>query len=289
MTSLTETAGKIWHSLPVVGNKKPVVTHLTLAGVIASDARTGRALNMPKLEKAIEAAFEPTNLKAVAISINSPGGSPVQSRLIHDRIRDLAREKEVPVLTFIQDVGASGGYILAIAGDEVFADASSIVGSIGVISGGFGFVDAIEKLGVERRVYTAGQNKSTLDPFRPEKAEDVKHLGSILDTLHEVFIDLVKDRRAGKLAEHPDIFSGRFWAAEKAQELGLIDGVAEIRRTLKDRFGDEVKIKKIGTEKKSLLQTLLSRDAAPLPTGLVDPQALAQTIEERSLWARYGL
>lgn len=291
MTKITELPKKLWESTPFAGPAKPLVTHLDLSGIIATDGRTGKRLNLRRLEKALDEAFKPSGLKAVAISVNSPGGSPVQSRLIHDRIRALAAEKEVPVYTFIEDVGASGGYILSMAGDEIYADPSSIVGSIGVISGSFGFPEAISKLGVERRIYTAGNNKSQLDPFKPENPEDVARLKVLLDELHAIFIDLVKERRPGKLADSDEIFSGQFWAAGKALELGLIDHIGEMRTVLKGKFGDDVKIKRVETESKSLVAKILSGGTIPsldLSAGLVDPAALIDTMEEKSLWSRYG-
>ena len=290
MTKLTDLPKTVWNALPFSGPAKPLVTHLDLSGVIATDSRTGKRLNLRRLEKAIDQAFAPSGLKAVAIGINSPGGSPVQSRLIHDRIRALAAEKEVPVFTFIEDVGASGGYILSLAGDEIYADASSVVGSIGVISGGFGFPEAIDKLGIERRIYTAGDNKNQLDPFKPEDPEDVKRLHVLLEELHTIFIDLVKERRAGKLSdsEHGEIFSGQFWAGGKARALGLIDHIGEMRTVLKERFGKDVKIKKIETDKKGLIAGLMSRGPLDLPKSLVDPGEVISTLEERAMWNRFG-
>lgn len=288
MSSLTELPGKVWEALPFSGDPKPLVTHLDFNGPIMPGGRPGKTLSLRRLEKAIDSAFAPRHLKAVAISVNSPGGSPVQSRLIHDRIRALSAEKEVPVLTFVEDVGASGGYILAMAGDEIFADENSIVGSIGVISTNFGFVEAISKLGVERRVYTAGENKSQLDPFRPEEPEQIKHHKMLLDTLHESFIDLVKSRRPGKLADKPEIFSGLYWAASEAKDLGLIDEIGELRSVLKERYGEDVKIKPVSTGERGLLGRFMARTALDT-TGLVDPDALIEAAERRSLWARYGL
>ncbi|NHK28763.1 S49 family peptidase [Parvularcula flava] len=289
MSKFTEMPKKLWKATPWGGPPKPTVTHLDLTGVIATSGRTSKNLNLRRLEKALDEAFKPSGLKAVAISINSPGGSPVQSRLIHDRIRTLAAEKDVPVLTFVEDVGASGGYILSIAGDEIYADPSSVVGSIGVISGGFGFPEAISKLGVERRIYTAGSNKSQLDPFKPEDPQDVERLKILLDELHAIFIDLVKERRAGKLADSDEIFSGQFWAAGKAKELGLIDAIGEVRTVLKEKFGKDVKIKRIETDKKSLIQAIMSRGGMPAPSlSLLDPDQLVDTLEEKSLWSRYG-
>ncbi len=279
----------VWRALPFTPGDKPVVTVLTLSGAIGDTPAPGsKGLNAARLEDAIKQAFKPQSLKAVALAINSPGGSPVQSRLIHNAIRREAAKKGVPVLAFIEDVGASGGYILAAAGDEIFADESSIVGSIGVVSAGFGFTEAIARLGVDRRVHTAGDNKSQLDPFRPERPEEVARLETILNTLHEQFIELVKNRRGEKLsASHDDTFSGAFWAAPEAKARGLVDEIAQMGDFLPRRFGDDVIIKRITPGSSSLLKRLLSgRGDAPGP--LVDPAAVISALDERALWARYG-
>ena len=274
---------------PLTDGDKPLVTVVDLTGVIGDSGGPGRkALNLSRIENTLEEAFKPDSLAAVALSINSPGGSPVQSRLIHNTIRRLAAKNKTPVLAFIEDVGASGGYILALAGDEIYADESSVVGSIGVIAASFGFQDAIEKLGVERRVHTAGESKSQLDPFKPEDEADVKRLESILNELHEHFISLVKERRGDKLKPAEDTFSGAFWTAEPAKSRGLIDGIAQLGDFLRTRFGDDVKIKKISTEKTSLLGRLIGANAK-LTTGLVDADELLDTAQKRSIWARYGL
>lgn len=279
----------VWRALPFTPGDKPVVTVLTLSGAIGDTPAPGsKGLNAARLEDAIKQAFKPQSLKAVALAINSPGGSPVQSRLIHNAIRREAAKKGVPVLAFIEDVGASGGYILAAAGDKIFADESSIVGSIGVVSAGFGFTEAIARLGVDRRVHTAGDNKSQLDPFRPERPEEVARLETILNTLHEQFIELVKNRRGEKLsASHDDTFSGAFWAAPEAKARGLVDEIAQMGDFLPRRFGDDVIIKRITPGSSSLLKRLLSgRGDAPGP--LVDPAAVISALDERALWARYG-
>ena len=289
MTKITDIPKKIWSALPFTGDQAAVVAHVELTGTIGADSRTSKTLNLKRVEKALDAAFGMSGLKAVAISINSPGGSPVQSRLIHDRIRDLAAEKEVPVFTFVEDVGASGGYILSLAGDEIYADESSIVGSIGVISGSFGFPEAISRIGVERRVYTAGESKSQLDPFQPEKEADVARLQDILDGLHEIFIALVKERRGERLSEDSEIFTGSFWLAGAAKELGLIDDLGEVRSVVKKKYGDDIKIKKVSTDERSLLQKILSRHSPVLPDTLIDAENVMKTVESRSLWARYGL
>ncbi len=281
---------RLWQKTPFSGASNPLVTHLELVGSIGPDSRTGRSLNLKRVEKALDAAFKPNNLSAVAITVNSPGGSPVQSRLILDRIRLLAaakKDKQIPVFTFIEDVGASGGYILAMAGDEIFADASSIVGSIGVIAGGFGFVEAIEKIGVARRVYTAGKNKSQLDPFQPENKKDIERFKGMLDQTHDVFKQVVKDRRGAKLddAREEEMFSGQFWIGEEAQKLGLIDGIGHMRQTIEARFGQEVEIKKITMDEKGFVAKLLGAKMGPM----VDAGDVVASLEEKAHWGRFGL
>ncbi len=285
----------VWRALPFTGADTPLVTVIDLAGVIGEAGGQGRkGMSLKRLEKHLEAAFKPSNLSAVALAINSPGGSPVQSRLILNAIRRLATEKEVPVLAFVEDVGASGGYILALAGDEIYADESSIVGSIGVISGGFGFHEAIRRLGVERRVYTAGENKAMLDPFQPEDPKDIARLETILADLHEQFKNLVKERRGEKLADDDELFSGAIWTGPAALERGLIDGIAQLNDFLRDRFGKDVKIKRISTEGGSLLKKLLAGGDERVAgfggaSALIDAEELMAAGERRALWARYGL
>ena len=288
MADLTSFFKNLWLKLPFTGEASPLVTVIELTGVIGEAGAGRKGLTFKKVEKTIEAAFKPGGLKAVALAINSPGGSPVQSRLIMSAIRRAAKEKDIPVLSFIEDVGASGGYIFAVAGDEIYADESSIVGSIGVISGGFGFPEALEKLGVERRIYTAGENKSMLDPFKPEDADDVARLESMLNDLHQQFIALVKDRRGDKLGDDPEIFSGRFWTGAASVEKGLVDGTAQLGDFLRDRDGKDVRIKRISPESGSLLKKLLSGGEAASP-ALIDPEELIAAGERRAQWARYGL
>ena len=287
MAEPTSIFSKVARATPFFGASDPLVTVIELNGVIGGGGPGRKSLSMKRLEKTIEAAFKPSKLAAVALAINSPGGSPVQSRLILNDIRRRAEEKNVPVLSFIEDVGASGGYILALAGDEIYADESSIVGSIGVIAGGFGFVEAIDKLGVERRVHTAGENKSTLDPFKPEDPEDVGRLQGILDELHDQFMALVRARRPGKLSDDPKIFSGEFWTGPRAKELGLIDGTAQLGDLLRARYGKDVKVKRMSPEGGSLLKKLMSGGDAR--ASLIDADALVEAAEARALWARYGL
>ena len=254
----------------------PTVAVIRLSGVIGSQGRA--ALNDATLAPVIEKAFAKGKPVAVALQVNSPGGSPVQSSLIGARIRRLAAEKDIPVIAFVEDVAASGGYWLAAAADEIYADESSVVGSIGVISASFGLDEFIKSYGVERRVYTAGKSKSMLDPFRPEKPEDVARLKGLLEDIHANFIDHVTTRRAGKLAEGEDLFTGEVWLAKRAAELGLIDGVGHLIPMMKDRFGDKVKLKPYGVKR-----GFLSR------FGMQMMQDAAHTIEERAAYARFGL
>jgi len=295
MKSIQDFIGSVWRALPFTGDAKPLVTVIEFYGVIG-DAMAGRkGLTLKRFEKTIEYAFKPESVKAVALAINSPGGSPVQSRLLLNAIRRQAAEKQKPVIAFIEDVGASGGYILALGGDEIYADESSIVGSIGVISGGFGFHEAIHRLGVERRVYTAGENKSMLDAFKPEDPKDVARLKSILDTLHEQFIALVKDRRGTKLADDPELFSGAFWTGPHAKDRGLVDGTAQLGDFLRDRYGKDVRIRRMAPDGGSLLKRLLSGgDTQGGETGsgapaLIDPEEMLAAAERRALWSRFGL
>lgn len=277
---------RLWRALPFTGGDRPRVNVIELYGVIGDIGPGRKGLTLQRLERAIETAFKGGGLSAVALAINSPGGSAVQSRLIHHAIRRFAREKEVPVIAFIEDVGASGGYILAITADEIYADESSVVGSIGVIAGGFGFQDAIMRLGVERRVHTAGENKAMLDPFRPEDPEDVVRLKAILDDIHAQFIELVKARRPGKLADDPDLFTGAVWTAPSAKALGLVDGTAQLGDFLRARYGKDVRIRRISPESGSLLRRLLSGGSAG---PLIEADAFLAAAERRALWARFGL
>jgi signal peptide peptidase SppA len=262
------------------GKGAPIVPVVRLQGVIASDTRPGR-LNIAGVAPLLKRAFAIKSAPAVAIVVNSPGGSPVQSRLIAKRIRDLATEHNKPVLVFVEDAAASGGYFIATAGDEIIADPSSIVGSVGVIMAGFGFVEAIAKLGVERRVHTAGRNKSTLDPFLPEKAEDVDRIKTLELDIHQVFIDWVKTRRAGKLKAPDDtLFTGEFWSGVRGLDLGLVDSIGDLHQVLRDRFGAEVILK--------LIEPKRSMFALPnLGFSLANDAAAA--LEDRAVWARVGL
>lgn len=264
---------KLW--LPFL-KSNPTVAVVRLSGVIGTQGRS--ALNDEALGPVFEKAFAKGKPVAVALEINSPGGSPVQSSLIGARIRRLAEEKNIPVIAFVEDVAASGGYWLAAAADEIYADPSSVVGSIGVISASFGVHEFIKEHGVERRVYTAGQSKSMLDPFRPEQPEDVARLKTLLEDIHTNFIDYIKARREGKLTDIQDLFTGEIWLAKSATELGLIDGIGHLRPLLKERFGDKVKFRRYGAKK-----GLFSRFGVQLVQDAV------QGIEERAAFARFGL
>jgi len=262
----------------MMGQSGPVVPVVRLHGVIAAEQRPGR-LNIETVAPLLKRAFANKAAPAVAIIVNSPGGSPVQSRLIAKRIRDLAEENHKPVLVFVEDAAASGGYFIATAGDEIIADPSSIVGSIGVIYAGFGFVGALGKLGVERRVHTSGHNKSTLDPFLPEKAEDVERIKAMETEIHGVFIDWVKSRRGSRF-KAPDeaLFTGEFWSGVRGLELGLVDGLGDIRETLRQRFGEKVEMQVIAPK----------RGLFSLPRiGLAAD--IAAAVEDRIYWTRLGL
>ena len=240
----------------------------------------------------IEKAFAFKDAPAVAISINSPGGSPVQSRLIYKRIRDLAEEKNKRVIVFVEDVAASGGYMIALAGDEIVADPSSIVGSIGVVSASFGFQEMIKKIGVERRVHTAGTNKAILDPFQDEKPEDVERLKALQLEVHQTFIDMVRERRGARLANDADLFTGLFWSGKRGRELGLVDEIGDMRGFLRARFGDRMRMKLVAPQRR-----LFGRGLGFMGIARSDPAAIAQAAAtgltdaatDRALWARFGL
>jgi signal peptide peptidase SppA len=270
---------------------RPTVSVLRLSGAIGMPWPTrGGGLSIASTAPLLERAFTAKNLQAVALAINSPGGSAAQSSLIARRIRALADEKQVPVLVFVEDVAASGGYWLATAGDEIYADESSILGSIGVISAGFGFAELLQRIGVERRVHTAGPRKSMLDPFRAEQAEDVLRLERLQVEIHENFKAQVRARRGARLnGEEADLFSGEFWAARGALARGLIDGIGDMRQILRQRFGDKVNLQPVEQSRGWLRRRLglAFLDGGTLPEGLA-AQAIASA-EERMLWARFGL
>jgi serine protease SohB len=266
----------------------PVVPVLRLAGVIGAVSPLRAGLSLVKTAAAIDKAFGVKRAKAVALVVNSPGGSPVQSHLIMRRIRALAAEKDMPVIAFVEDVAASGGYMIACAADEIIADPASILGSIGVVSASFGFDRLIERIGIERRVHTAGHSKAMLDPFRPEDADDVERLEALQRDIHRMFIDLVRERRGERLSESEsdEIFSGAFWTADRAIALGLADAAGDIRSTLRARFGDKVKLKPVPLERGLFGRRLVGGSIAS-PDGLAE--SLIAAVEQRSLWARFGL
>lgn len=278
--------------------RRPVVPVIRLTGPIGLATPLRPGLSLSSIAAALEKAFTASKLPAVVVMINSPGGSPVQSNLIFQRLRQLAREHDKKIYVFCEDVAASGGYFLAVAGDEIYADPSSVVGSVGVISAGFGFVRAIDKLGIDRRVYTAGLSKSTLDPFLPEKPEDIERLKAVQRDVHDVFIGIVKDRRANRLkGQDSEIFSGAFWSAARALELGLIDGIADARSKMRELFGEKTVLRVIPMSRGGFLSRfrrfpgLEAVDATPLGianlTGL--PENALSALEARALWARFGL
>ncbi len=263
--------------------KKKIVSHLRLTGVIGNVGKFKQGIEYSGQEEIIKKAFSVKKSLAVAITINSPGGSPVQSHLIYKFIKHLAKKNKKKVIIFAEDVAASGGYLIACSGDEIYANSSSIIGSIGVISASFGFKNLIEKIGVQRRVYTAGKNKSTLDPFLDEKEEDINRLKNIQLELHQDFINVVEESRGSKLNKNSgiELFSGEFWTGKKAKELGLIDGLGNSDQILREKFGEEVEIKKFGKPKGWLAKKLSSSQD--------HTDKLISILEERSIWHRYGL
>ena len=261
----------------MLGRGGPVIPVVRLHGVIAAEQRPGR-LNIETVGPLLERAFAIRQAPAVAIVVNSPGGSPVQSRLIAKRIRDLADQHHRPVLMFVEDAAASGGYFIATAGDEIIVDPSAIVGSIGVIYASFGFVSAMRKLGIERRVHTAGGSKSTLDPFLPERGEDVERIKTLEGDIHAVFIDWVKMRRSGKLSTDIDLFTGEFWSGRRGVQLGLADAEGDLHETLRSRFGTETELRVIAPR----------RPFFSLPRLGIAAE-LAAAAEDRVAWARLGM
>ena len=270
----------------------PVVPVVRLSGVIGFSTPLKPGLTLATCARSLERAFAVRRARAVALMINSPGGSPVQSHLIFKRVRALAEEKGIPVIAFVEDVAASGGYMIACAADEIVADNSSTVGSIGVVGGSFGFHRLLDKIGVERRLYTAGDHKAMLDPFLPEKPEDVERLKAVQREIHDMFIALVRGRRGAKLSG-PDstLFSGEFWTGMKARELGLVDAIGDLRSVLRERFGEKVVTPLVAAER-----GLFGRRTPGIGSVLddvLDHPGLAENVisalEARALWARYGL
>ena len=261
--------------------RKKLSPHLRLSGVIGNVGKFKQGIDFASHEELIKKAFSIKKASAVAVTINSPGGSPVQSHLIYQFIRRLAKKNKKKVIVFAEDVAASGGYLIACAGDEIYANSSSIVGSIGVIYSAFGFTELIKKIGVERRVHTAGKNKSTLDPFLDEKNEDIERLKAIQLDIHKDFIKVVEDSRGSKLNKNGvELFSGEFWSGSKAKELGLIDGVGNANEILREKFGENVVIKKFEKSKGWLSKKLSSSNT--------QMDQLINVLEERSIWQRYG-
>ena len=271
-----------------------VVPVVRLSGVIGAVTPLRPGMSLAGVARTLERAFDMKNAKAVALVINSPGGSPVQSRQIYVRIRQLAAEKKLPVLVFVEDVAASGGYMIACAGDEIFCDPSSIMGSIGVVGGSFGFQDLIKRIGVERRLYTAGEHKGMLDPFLPENPDDVARLKTIQREIHALFIALVKQSRGARLKGTDDVlFTGEYWAGETSVSLGLADAIGDLRSTLRARYGDKV-VTPLVAPSSGLLSGLLGRKSAGAGTlasldgfaGL--PDEVISALESRAIWAKFG-
>lgn len=274
-----------------------VVPVVRLSGVIGAVTPLRPGMTLAGVARTLEKAFATRNAKAVALVINSPGGSPVQSRQIYLRIRQLAAEKSLPVLVFVEDVAASGGYMIACAGDEIFCDPSSILGSIGVVGGTFGFQELIKKIGVERRLYTAGAHKAMLDPFLPENPDDVARVKALQREIHAIFIALVKRSRGGRLRGGEDVlFSGEYWAGETSVTLGLADAIGDLRSTLRARYGDKVQTPVIAPSS-GMLSGLLGRKSAGAGAsalGQIDaigglPAELISALETRAIWAKFGL
>jgi serine protease SohB len=272
---------------------RPIVPVVRLTGVIGFSTPLRPGLSLAGVARTLERAFAIRRAAAVAVSVNSPGGSPVQSHLIFRRIRELADEHKRQVITFVEDAGASGGYMIACAGDEIVADPHSIVGSIGVVGGSFGFDKLIAKIGIERRLYTAGEHKAMLDPFLPENPDDVERLKTLQRDIHEDFIALVKARRGAKLkGPENDLFSGEYWTGRKALELGLVDAIGDLRAVLRQKFGEKVSTPLIAVERGFLGRRLMGvAPAEALQTGgrTGFAEDVISALEARAIWARYGL
>ena len=271
----------------------PVVPVVRLSGVIGSSTPLRPGLTLSAVARPLERAFKWKDAKAVALLINSPGGSPVQSHLVFQRIRQLAQEHDRRVLVFVEDVAASGGYMIACAADEIIADPSSIVGSIGVVGASFGFHKLLDKIGVERRLYTSGEHKAMLDPFLPEKPSDVERLKELQQEIHEIFIDLVRSRRGAKLnGPESELFSGAFWTGQKGLGLGVIDGIGNLRATLRERYGEKVEMPLVAPQRGWLGRTVPGLGDSALDNAMIRPglgDELISALEARALWARYGL
>jgi signal peptide peptidase SppA len=271
-----------------------IVPVVRLSGTIGAVTPLRPGMSLAGVARTLERAFATKNAKAVALVINSPGGSPVQSRQIYLRIRQLAVEKKLPVLVFVEDVAASGGYMLACAGDEIFCDPSSILGSIGVVGGSFGFQELIKKIGVERRLYTAGAHKAMLDPFKPENPDDVARVKALQGEIHAIFIALVKQSRGGRLKGADEVlFTGEYWAGETSVSLGLADAIGDMRSTLRARYGDKVKTPVVAPAAGMLSGLLGRKSAGASALGQFDgigglPDELISALETRAIWAKFG-
>jgi signal peptide peptidase SppA len=282
---------KLMEWMPARLSGAAVVPVVRLSGLIGAVTPLRPGMSLAGVARVLERAFSIRNAKAVALLINSPGGSPVQSRQIYVRIRQLAAEKKLPVLVFVEDVAASGGYMIACAGDEIFCDPSSILGSIGVVGGSFGLQELIKKIGVERRLYTAGEHKAMLDPFLAENPDDVAKLKAIQREIHAIFIELVKQSRGGRLKGADEVlFTGEYWAGETSVSLGLADGLGDLRSTLRARYGDKVLTPLIAPPS-GMLSGLLGR-RSPGTFGLESvsnlPEELISALESRAIWAKFG-
>jgi signal peptide peptidase SppA len=300
MTEQTATSGRspglidrVMEWLPArLRRGTAVVPVVRLSGVIGAVTPLRPGMSLAGVARTLERAFATKNAKAVALVINSPGGSPVQSRQIYLRIRQLAAEKKLPVLVFVEDVAASGGYMIACAGDEIFCDPSSILGSIGVVGGSFGFQELIKKVGVERRLYTAGAHKAMLDPFLPENPDDVARVKALQREIHAIFISLVKESRGARLKGAEDVlFTGEYWAGETSISLGLADAIGDLRSTLKTRYGDKVRMPVVAPSAGMLSGLLGRRSAGTLASleavpGL--PEEVISALESRAIWAKFG-
>lgn len=272
----------------------PIVPIVRMSGIIGISSPLRPGLTLSGVARTLDRAFKTRHARTVALLINSPGGSAVQSHLIFKRIRQLSEENELPVIAFVEDVAASGGYMIACAADEIIADTTSIVGSIGVVGGSFGFDKLLRKIGVERRLYTSGEHKAMLDPFLPEKPDDVQRLKTIQDEIHKFFIELVRERRGAVLIGPEDqLFSGEFWTGARGRELGLVDHIGDLRATLRERFGEDVLMPLVAADRTPFWRRRLGFEAEGRlgfeAEGMGLASDLISALEARAVWARYGL
>jgi len=271
----------------IFNNSKEVIAVLRLNGVIGKVSTVQSGLTLESLNELIEKAFKIKKLTALCLIINSPGGSPAQSELIAKRIRELAKENKIKIYSFIEDMAASGGYWLACSGDQIYALRSSVIGSIGVVSSGFGFHEAINKLGIERRVYTEGKNKAVLDPFKPINKDDLKIIKNLQKQVYEHFVDYIKTRRVGKLTQQDDIlFNGEFWAGQTALDYGLIDGIGDMYGVMKEKFGDNIKFQYL-CAKQPWLKKKLGMASKILTDNLAD--SLISTVENKIINDKFDI